>query len=144
VSVDQVPAETALADQAFPTMPLTTVPSLDTGPGSPWVASGWVAGPYSVVLENETEVQYVWYRFVDQPALARLPLTEPAKAKLQAWAESLHQAGTNGLTIPPPSSGQLVLLDERQLVTAPPGLGQGYVPIAIAQRHVGIFQSGFE
>ena len=54
--------------------------------------------------------------------------------KFQAWAETVHDQGTNGLTIPPPSSGELVSLDGGQLVTPPAGLERGYVPIAIGQR----------
>lgn len=145
VAAAQVPAETTLIEQVFPKMSVGTTPTLDTTPGSPWEESGWAAGPFSVALGNGTVVDYVWYHFIDQPALARLPLSVAVKTKLQAWAESVHQTGVNGLTIPPPSSGQLASLDAGQLVTPPPGLGQGYVPIAIAMRFAPmIFSSGFE
>ena len=108
--------------------------------------SAAAAGPFSTHLGNGSVVDYVWYRFVDQPAISRLGLSDEQKAGLQAWAESLHDQGTDGLTIPPPTSGQLVSLDSELIVTPPPGLSRGYVPIAIGQRESTnkVFSSGFE
>ena len=129
----QVPDSTKLKEQLFPQLKTLPAPSLDTSESSPWKSSKWAAGPFTAVLSNGSQVTYVWYRFVDQPALARLPLTDDQRAKLQAWAERVHDQGINGLTIPPPSSGHLVSLDPGQIVTPPAGLERGYVPIAIAQ-----------
>jgi hypothetical protein len=122
-----------LADQTFPELLVTETPSLDTGPSSAWDSRQWAAGPYQTNLNNGSTVEYVWYRFVDQPAISRLPLSASVRDKLQSWAEAVHDMGVDGLTIPPPSSGSLISVDERLMVTPPAGLERGYIPIAIAQ-----------
>ena len=138
VSASHVPDSTELKYQHFPELPILDTPPLDTSESSPWKSGGWAAGPFTTLLSNGSEVTYVWYRFVDQPAIARLPLSDDERAKLQAWAGRVHDQGTNGLTIPPPTSGHLVSLDPGQIVTPPAGLERGYVPIAIGQkRHPG-------
>lgn len=144
VAKAEVPAETRLTEQTFPKMEAQGTPPLDIGPGSPWAKSTWAAGPFRAALGSDTVVDYVWYRFTDQPAIARLPLAPAMRAKLQTWAESVHQAGVDGLTIAPPSSGALATLDPAQIVTPPAGMETGYVPIAIAQWPERIFASGFE
>lgn len=68
-------------------------------------------------------VEYVWYRFIDQPAIARLGLNPDDLQRLQAFVEAWHAA-----------SGTLVSLDAAQFVTPPAGLEIGYVPIVIGQR----------
>jgi hypothetical protein len=133
ISVTQVPSKLHLEGQVFPQMSPTETPSVDTSASSAWDSRKWAAGPFTTNLNDGSTVRYVWYRFIDQPALARLPLTDEMKIKLQTWAESVHSMGLNGLTIPPPSSGQLVSVDEGLLVRPPAGLDRGYVPIAIAQ-----------
>lgn len=134
ISVTQVPSKLHLEGQIFPQMKPTETPSVDTSASSAWDSRKWAAGPFTTNLNDGSTVEYVWYRFIDQPALARLPLTADMKTKLQAWAESVHSTGLSGLTIPPPSSGQLVSVDEGLLVRPPAGLDRGYVPISIAQR----------
>ena len=80
-------------------------------------------------------LDYVWYRFIDQPAITRLGLSAPELAKLQTSVESLHQnSGTFGIGAAAPTSGTLVTSESAQLVTPPAGLERGYVPIAIRQR----------
>jgi hypothetical protein len=134
IVASRVPDSTELKYQHFPELPMLETPPVDTSESSPWKPGGWAAGPFTTVLSNGSEVTYVWYRFVDQPAIARLPLSDGERAKLQAWAGRVHDQGTNGLTIPPPTSGHLVSLDPGQIVTPPPGLERGYVPIAIGQK----------
>ncbi len=112
ISVTQVPSKLHLEEQVFPQMSPTETPSVDTSASSAWDSRKWAAGPFTTNLNDGSTVRYVWYRFIDQPALARLPLTDEMKTKLQTWAESVHSMGLNGLTIPPPSSGQLVSVDE--------------------------------
>jgi hypothetical protein len=136
ITPSEVPASTGLTTQTFPTQPLAATPLVDTGMGSPWDPARWAAGPFSARLTNESIVDYVWYRFIDQPALARLPLDAATRTRLQTWAESLHSQGLNALTLAPPTDGVLAALDPGQIVTPPSGMERGFVPIAIAQRAV--------
>ena len=54
--------------------------------------------------------------------------------QLQSWAESLHaNAGVNGVSFGPPSSGTLATIHATALVAPPTGLEAGYVPIVIRQ-----------
>jgi hypothetical protein len=130
----QVPPETGLSQQTFPQAPRGAFPALDTMPGAAWDASHWAAGPFTVQLRDGSTVEYVWYRFVDQPAIARLALSPDVLQRLQAFVEAWQAAsGLSGITIAPPASGSLVSLDAAQLVTPPVGLESGYVPIAIRQ-----------
>ena len=99
------------------------------------VVAGNAAPNAKVEILDGSTVQYVWYRFVDQPAIARLGLSSEVKAKLQAFAESLHaHSGLNGVTMAAPASAGLATLDSAQLVTPPTGLEKGYVPVVISQR----------
>lgn len=136
VPESSVPRETWLKDQTFSQQGKGTFPSLNTTSAtSPWSSAGWAAGPFSATLSDGSIVDYVWYRFVDQPAIKRLGLSDAVRAQLQTFVESLHERfGANGLTIAAPASGSLATLDPGQLVTPPPGMSKGYVPIAIGQR----------
>jgi hypothetical protein len=136
VAADAVPAETGLTHLAFPPAPVGSFPPLDlTTTGTPWDPSHWAAGPFSVVLSDGSSVQYVWYRFVDQPAITRLGLADSVRQRLQDFVAAWQAAsGTEGVTIAAPTSGTLASLDPALLVTPPAGLEQGYVPIVIAQQ----------
>lgn len=90
-------------------------------------------------LADGSEVTYFWYRFVDQPALQRLNLSEEEKASLQAKVEAIHAGWPidgKYMADPSPGSPELALLDENALVTPPAGLENGYVPIVTAQRRI--------
>lgn len=132
IPASEVPARTWLAVQEFPSMSRGTVTPVPTDANSAWTSANWAAGPFYASLSDGSTVEYVWYRFVDQPAIARLNLTDSDKARIQAWVESLHAQGS--LAIPPPTSGTLVEIDPGQIVSPPAGLSVGYVPIVIAQR----------
>jgi hypothetical protein len=135
VTKDQVPAGTGLQEQTFPEASRGTFPALDTTAASPWAQSHWAAGPFSVSLSDGSTVEYVWYRFIDQPAIARLGLPAAVLRRLQAFVAAWQAAsGTTGVTIAPPASGTLASLDPSLFVTPPAGLEKGYVPIVIAQR----------
>ncbi len=134
VPAAEVPAETWLKDQTFPSAPRGSFPSLGTFPGSAWDQAKWSAGPFTTVLLDGSTVEYVWYRFRDQPAIARLGLSPDVLDRLQAFVEAWHAAsGLAGLTFAPPGSGILVGLDPAQFVTPPTGMERGYVPIVIRQ-----------
>ena len=89
----------------------------------------------TATLNDGSIVDYVWYRFVDQPAIARLGLDSQVLQKLQVFVTSLHQnSGVNGVTIAGPTAGRLATLDQGLIVTPPAGLTNGYVPVVIRQR----------
>jgi hypothetical protein len=130
-----VPAATGLGDESFELLDRRTYPELDLSAGGPWASSRWSAGPYTTTLADGSIIDYVWYRFVEQPAIARLGLDATTLERLQTFAESVHAGGSlASVTIPPPSSGRLVTVDPAQLVTPPPGLERGFVPLVIRQR----------
>ena len=125
----QVPAETGLLDVSFP-LAKTVSPGVPTEIGQRL----WAAGPYEVRLLDGSAVEYVWYRFVDQPAIQQLGLSAGALQTLQSFVTTLHRTwGVNGVTIPPPTSGALATLDSALIVTPPTGLEAGYVPVAVGQ-----------
>ena len=135
VSAAAVPGETWLVDQTFPGAARGAASDLDLSGNSPWASSHWSAGPFTVTLADGSIVDYVWYKFIDQPAIVRLGLSASTRAQLQTLVESMHaQFGVNGLTIASPTSGKLVTVDPAQLVAPPTGMEKGYVPIVIRQR----------
>jgi len=135
VPASEVPPETRLAEQVFPSAPRGHGTRLDRGPSSPWNAKRWSAGPFRVTLVDSSTVEYAWYRFVDQPAIARLGLGAAAAARLQRFAESFHEhTGAGGLVLAPPPGERLATLDPALTVTPPPGLEKGHVPVVIGQR----------
>lgn len=134
IGASQVPPETQLAQQRFDALPTGAQARLDTAAGSPWAATGWTAGPFRVRLGDGSTVEYVWYRFADQPAIARLGLPAATLQRLQALVEAMHETyGVNGASFAPPAAGALATLDPGVIVTPPAGLEKGFVPIAIRQ-----------
>ncbi len=80
-------------------------------------------------------VTYRWYRFVDQPSLQQYNWDEQKKASLQALIEKLHASWPIDRDyLAPLRTGELVSLDPALLVTPPPGMEVGYVPIVTGQR----------
>ena len=82
-------------------------------------------------------IAYRWYKFVDQPAMARAKLSGTGSAYLQKRVELLHTMLAKGGH----AAGkwikergaveQLATADKAQLVTPPRGMEVGYVPIVI-------------
>jgi len=134
VAASQVPRTTWLQDQQFTAPQRGSYPAVDQSGGSPWTSTRWSAGPFTATLGDGSVVEYVWYRFIDQPAIARLGLPDSVAQQVQTFVESLHQhSGLAGLAIPAPSSGRLATLDPGLFVVPPTGLEYGYVPIVIGQ-----------
>ena len=132
VAADEVPAETGLRDADFelarPGEPFT---SPDAGA---WANPGPASGPHTVVLGDGSRVTYSWYRFVDQPTFQQYAWSEEKKRALQELVSELHRAWPiDGEYMPPPTSGERVALDPALLVTPPPGLEHGHVPIVTRQ-----------
>ena len=99
-----------------------------------WAKPGPKLGPFTAKLVDSSMVTYSWYRFVDQPSFQQYNWSAEKKAKLQAFVEKLHANWpTDRDYMPPPTRGKLVALDPALLVTPPPGLEAGYVPIVTRQ-----------
>ena len=134
VPASEIPAETGLAAQTFAPADAGRPYTSPAGDAGPWSHPGPAVGPFKAVLTDGSTVTYSWYRFVDQPAVQNLGLTEAQRAKLQAVVEQMHSRWrANTEYMPPPTSGTLATLDSALLVTPPRGLTVGYVPIVTRQ-----------
>lgn len=131
-----VPAETGLTQFPFK-RPRENPPEAyvtPTEPESSWKKPGPVAGPFQATLGDGSVVTYAWYRFADQPALLNADLTSQEREQLQSRVEKIHRQWTRQREyLPPPTIGQLAELDPALIVTPPPGLEAGYVPIVTRQ-----------
>ncbi len=132
----QVPAETGLAEVSFsrpagpPSRPYVT----PDDPDSCWKKPGPVAGPFKAYPGDGSVVTYYWYRFADQPALLNADLTDKERENLQARVVKLHHNWKKDRDyLSPPRIGKLADIDPALIVTPPPGLEAGYVPIATRQ-----------
>ena len=99
-----------------------------------WKKPGPAAGPFQSQLGDGSVVTYYWYRFADQPALLNADLTAPQREALQARAEKLHRHWKKDRNyLPPPAMGKLAEIDPALIVSPPPGMDAGYVPIVTRQ-----------
>lgn len=134
-AASDVPQETGLATAIFdpPDSDYSYHPYVSPTSGA-WTSPGPTGEPQTVTLGDGTKVTYVWYRFVDQPALQNLKLTDDQKRQLQSRIELLHKNWTiTGKYMKPPSKGSLVSMDPKLIVEPPSGLEVGYVPIVTKQ-----------
>jgi hypothetical protein len=136
VRPEDVPAETGLAEVSFsrpkeePSKPYVT----PDDPESCWKKPGPVAGPFKAHPGDGSVVTYYWYRFADQPALLNADLTEQERESLQVRVEKIHKNWKKDRDyLPLPALGKLADIDPALIVTPPPGLEAGYVPIATRQ-----------
>ncbi len=131
-----VPAETGLSAYRF-RRPQEDRPEPYVTPDDPmscWKKPGPVAGPFQAYPGDGSVVTYWWYRFADQPALLNADLTDKEREELQAKVEKLHRNWTNDRDyLPGPTIGKLAEIDPVLIVTPPPGLEVGYVPIVTRQ-----------
>ena len=134
VPSSEVPDETGLKAQVFaPAAPGKAYTS-PSAAGGTWTTPGPRSKPLVITLTDGSRVTYAWYRFVDQPALQHLGLSETDKTRLQALAERIHASWPITRDyMAPPSRGRLATLDAVQIVTPPRGLEVGYVPIVTRQ-----------
>jgi hypothetical protein len=132
VSAADLPAETKLLSKEFK---LAKPGSPYTSPaGGAWGNPGPACGPFTVKLSDGSLVTYSWYRFVDQPSFQQYGWSDDKKAKLQSFVEKIHATWPIDRDyMAPPSSGTLATLDPALILTPPPGLEAGYVPIATRQ-----------
>lgn len=136
ISESAVPVETQLQQQTFATATTGAAyqPPSNLATNKYW--NNWVkAQPaVNVTLNDGSVVTYRWYRFVDQPSIAGLNLTNAQKTALQSKVEQLHQAWAEQAPFMPKlPAGNLVTLDSALLVNPPKGLEYGYVPIVLSQ-----------
>jgi hypothetical protein len=131
VEVQKALAEASLARPArSPSQPYVT----PDDPESCWKKPGPVAGPFTSLLGDGSTVTYYWYRFADQPAILNADLTDEEREDLQARVERLHRHWKKDHDyLPPPTIGKLADIDPALIVTPPPGLEAGYVPIVTRQ-----------
>ncbi|MDB5295436.1 MAG: hypothetical protein JWO31_1419, partial [Phycisphaerales bacterium] len=136
VRADAVPAETGLAQVRFD-RPEEKRPEPYVTPEDPkscWKRPGPAAGPFRAHLGDGSVVTYAWYRFADQPALLNADLTDAERERMQERVEKLHRHWTKDREyLAPPTRGTLAEVDPALVVTPPPGLEVGYVPIATRQ-----------
>ncbi|GJQ30416.1 MAG: hypothetical protein HBSAPP03_23000 [Phycisphaerae bacterium] len=133
---DEVPASSGLREARFepPQAPDPGAYVTPDAPQSPFRTPGYVAGPFEATLGDGSVVTYAWYRFADQPAMLNADLTPAQREEAQRRAELLHRTWTKDRTyLAPPSTGSLASLDPALIVTPPPGLDAGYVPIVLGQ-----------
>lgn len=135
IDAEKVPAVIQLTSQEFiPAFFGNTYQVLDKDAQTAW--NQWASDQLiSVKLNDGSNVQYRWYKFVDQPSLQNLHLTPEQKNALQAMIVKLHKAwATDNAFMPaPPNNSTLVNVDNVLLVTPPAGLEYGYVPIVTNQ-----------
>jgi hypothetical protein len=136
VTADEVPSGTGLAGVRFQKVqedpPKVYVTPEDAE--SSWKSPGPVAGPFTATLGDGSIVTYAWYRFADQPALFHADLTDQEREEMQRRVELLHRHWTRDREyLTPPENGQLADLDPALIVTPPPNLEFGYVPIVTRQ-----------
>jgi hypothetical protein len=136
VRAEEIPAETGLTQFRF-VRPREARPEPYTTPDDPascWKKPGPVAGPFQAYPGDGSVVTYSWYRFADQPALLNADLTKEEREAMQARVEKLHRAWKKDRDyLPPPTLGKLANIDPALIVTPPPGLEAGYVPIVTRQ-----------
>jgi hypothetical protein len=137
VQSKDVPAETGLTEASFsPPAGRRSEPYVTPDdPDSCWKKPGPVAGPFKAYPGDGSVVTYYWYRFADQPALLNADLTDEERESLQKRVEKIHRKWTKDREyLPSPTlAGKLADIEPALLVTPPPGLEAGYVPIATRQ-----------
>ena len=92
---------------------------------------------YCAQTTSPSWIAFQWFKFVDQPAMARAKLSTAESAYLQKRVETLHTMLAKG----GPSASkwikergaaeQLATVDGAQLVTPPKGMEVGYVPVVL-------------
>jgi hypothetical protein len=131
VSADQLPEDIALPEDSFA---LATDRGPYTSPTS-WQTPAPASATTSVVLSDGSQVIYAWYKFVDQPSVQAYNWTAEERGVIQSRIEQIHATwSTESNFMEPPTGGVLTTLDPALLLTPPPGLEVGYVPIVLEQR----------
>lgn len=134
-------ASAALRKQRFPTEgnPSTAYDALTNSPkggcrDSPGPADQTL---YCAKTVDNTWVGYRWYRFVDQPGLQQMKLSESERGFMQKRVETLHKMvqtpvskWINGRNA---DAEGMARMDSAAIASPPKGLEFGYVPIILYQ-----------
>ncbi|HRZ36698.1 MAG TPA: hypothetical protein P5534_10065 [Candidatus Paceibacterota bacterium] len=136
VQAEDVPPETGLAAAQFRRVrnphPEPYVTPDDAN--SCWRKPGPKAGPFQAKLGDGSVLTYSWYRFADQPAMLNADLTDQERETVQARVEKIHRNWKKDQEyLPAPTIGTLADVDPALIVTPPPGLEVGHVPIVTRQ-----------
>lgn len=134
IGPEEVPEETYLKEQVFAPAKSGKAYSSISQSGTVWTSPGSKAGPFETELSDGSKVTYSWYRFIDQPSLQSLELSEAEKDKIQKRIEKIHSNWNSDMEyMAPPSQGKLATLDNAIIVQPPKGMETGYVPIVTRQ-----------
>ena len=136
MQAEDVPPETGLAAAQFRRVrnphPEPYVTPDDAN--SCWRKPGPKAGPFQAKLGDGSVLTYSWYRFADQPAMLNADLTDQERETVQARVEKIHRNWKKDQEyLPAPTIGTLADVDPALIVTPPPGLEVGHVPIVTRQ-----------
>ncbi len=132
LSARYVPRETGLATREFKRA--QAGPAYTSPHEGAWTHPGPTRGPFTGKLLDGSTVTFWWYRFIDQPAFQQYDWSAEKKARLQSLIEKIHANWSIERDyMAPPTQGRLVSIDPALIVTPPPGLEIGYVPIVTGQ-----------
>jgi hypothetical protein len=134
-------ASAALRSKRFPTEgnPDAAYDALNTSPpggcrDSPGPAPQTL---YCVKTVDSTWLAYRWYRFVDQPSMQQLHLSDVEKDFMQTRAETLHTmvptAVSKWINGRHAEAEGMASVDSAAIATPPKGMEQGFVPIILYQ-----------
>ena len=125
--------DTKLAPNPLGDNPYTRIDSYDP-PNEGWPAPEG-GKTYEAVLNDGSIITYGWYRFIDQPSIKKLNLSEIKRAQLQSVIEAIHAVnwGVDNPVLNPPTFGDLALIDDALILTPPDDMEVGFVPIALRQ-----------
>ncbi|MEJ7736413.1 MAG: hypothetical protein WKF97_03210 [Chitinophagaceae bacterium] len=134
ISATEVPDETNLKGQKFASAKRGKPYTSPTEKGTVWNSPGPKAGPFKATLSDGSVVTYYWYKFIDQPSLQSLKLSDAEKNAIQQRVEWIHTNWTSDKEyIAPPSQGKLATMDNAIIVNPPKGFEKGYVPVVTRQ-----------
>lgn len=107
ISPEEVPRETHLKEQNFALAERGNTYASPKENATVWTAPGPKAGPFETTLSDGSKVTYYWYRFIDQPSLQSLKLSEVENTKIQKRIEMIHSNwNPNTVFMAPPSQGK--------------------------------------
>jgi len=133
ISENEVPSETQLKDLVLPPLTANDFDAhYNKSEAWPEPEGGRV---YTSDLIDGSSISYGWYKFVEQPAIRKLNLSEAKKAQLQSVVEAIHATdwGPSNPVMKEPTFGKLAEIDSALILTPPAGLEVGYVPVALNQ-----------
>lgn len=99
-----------------------------------WKSPGPTSGPYYTDHDDGSTSVYYWYKFNEQPSILNSDMDETERQLAQERVELMHKNWNKYDGYLPEPTKEKVSLDNGLLVTPPPGLEVGYVPISIHQQ----------